>query len=171
MKRVLYILGQLADEYVDWLIQNGKRERVTSKTELIQQGRKVDKIYLVLHGNFVALLGGRNGRELARLGVGDVMGELSFLDARPPVASVVADGDASVLALDKKRLEAKLASDPQFAARFYRALGQFLATRLRKQTTLLGAATLDDEDDSDNLEDIEIAGARFDFLMKRLQQL
>lgn len=171
MKRVLYILGQLADEDVDWLIQTGKRERVPAKTELIQQGKKIDKIYLVLQGTFAALLGGRNGRELAKLGVGDVMGELSFLDARPPVASVVSTVDASVLAIEKKRLEAKLASDPAFAARFYRALGQFLATRLRKQTALLGTATLDDDDESDNLEDIEIAGARFDFLMKRLQQV
>lgn len=166
---MLYILGQFADEDVDWLVKAGHQERVAKGTELIRQGRSIDKLYVVLSGSFSIRRGGERGNEVSGVSLGEVLGELSFLDARPPSASVVAREDATVLVIEKRSIEAKLATDVPFAARFYRALGQFLADRLRAQIAVLGASTEEEEDESGNLEDIEIAGARFEFMMRRLQ--
>jgi hypothetical protein len=69
--------------------------------------------------------------------------------------------------------------DAPFAARFYRALGVFLASRLRKSQQRLGYDSdriLDDETehedelDPDLLEHVALAGARFDWMLKRLRE-
>jgi CRP/FNR family transcriptional regulator, cyclic AMP receptor protein len=45
--------------------------------------------------------------EIAWLGVGEVVGEMSFLDAAPPSATVTALGDGLALFLDKEALARK----------------------------------------------------------------
>jgi CRP/FNR family transcriptional regulator, cyclic AMP receptor protein len=71
-------------------------------------------------------------------------------------------------------LRTKLSSDPHFAARFYRALCVFMADRLRQTTQRMGygAATDDkhakDELNEDLLDNVHLAGARFDRMLKRL---
>ena len=72
------------------------------------------------------------GKEVATLRSGEVLGELSFLDSRPPSASVIATTEVTVLALSRQKLNAKLAADAPFAARFYRAL--FAGKLLPRQT-------------------------------------
>jgi hypothetical protein len=55
-----------------------------------------------------------------------------------------------------------------FAARFYRALATFLAYRLRS-TTVGGAATEREHDLAvEAMDNIGMAGARFDWIQKRL---
>src|SRR6185436_6178421 len=77
-------------------------------------------------------------KDIANLMCGEVAGEMSFLDSRPPSASVRALEKCSVLAIPKSRLSQKLETDTAFAARFYRALGVFLSDRLRNTVGLLG---------------------------------
>ena len=78
------------------------------------------------------------------------------------------------LRLPDDTVRAKLASDPAFAARFYRALCVFLATRLRATTRRMGYGdNTEDEDAKDELTDdlldnVHLAGARFDRMLKRL---
>ena len=84
---------------------------------------------------------GTNGDEAGALRgcvVEAVVGEMSFLDSQPPSASVRAVKKSWVLAISRKSLTDKLASDMAFAARFYRALGVFLSDRLRSTLGLLG---------------------------------
>jgi CRP/FNR family transcriptional regulator, cyclic AMP receptor protein len=80
----------------------------------------------------------REGQEVARLGAGEVIGEIGFVDSAPPSATVTAAGSAAVLALSNTLLQQHLTSDAAFAARFYRALAIFLADRLRATTRRLG---------------------------------
>jgi hypothetical protein len=91
---------------------------------------------------------------------------------------VTASETATVLAIPRERLEPHLKTDTGFAARFYRALGIFLASRLRRRESSLGygdSRILDDdvihEDEIDPglLESVSLAGARFDWMLKRLQ--
>jgi CRP/FNR family transcriptional regulator, cyclic AMP receptor protein len=77
---------------------------------------------------------------VARLGAGEVVGGIAFVDSAPPSATVMAAGDASVLALPHTLLRQRLAEDAPFAARFYRALAIFLADRLRATTHCCGPA-------------------------------
>ena len=87
--------------------------------------------------------------------------------------------EATVLAIPRDRLTAKLADDAGFAARFYRALGVFLASRMRRSEQRLGygaAADLLDEDvehedeiDPGLLDNVALAGRRFDWMLRRLR--
>jgi CRP-like cAMP-binding protein len=59
---------------------------------------------------------------LFSLARGDFVGELSFIDATPHYASVVATAPSTVLGLEREKLEALLASDPQVVYRVMRAI-------------------------------------------------
>jgi len=175
MRKALYILGQLDDRDVEFLIASGTRQSVSAGDVLIRQGQAIDALYVVLDGHF-SVRDERLGREIARLSAGDIVGEMSFVDARPPSATVTALGDAQVLALDAYRVTEQLIRDHAFAARFYRALATFLSDRLRATVSTLGygepttGITDDDQPgelDLNVLDRVHLAGARFDQIVKR----
>jgi hypothetical protein len=97
------------------------------------------------------------------------------VDSRPPSASVQATEQSVVLAIPRIVLENKLNNDVHFAARFYRALAVFLSSRLRSTVGQLGYgridAELDDEVEPDTLDNLSLAGARFDWLQRRLKAI
>jgi CRP-like cAMP-binding protein len=136
-------------------------------------------LYVVLDGQLAVSLAALEGKEIARLQSGEILGELSYLDSRPPSASVTAVETSTLLSIPRVRLSAKLEQDTAFAARFYRALGVFLASRLRRSQQRLGydregildeATEHEDELDPELLDQVALAGARFDWLLKRLQE-
>ena len=179
MRKVLFILSELADSDLDWLLHNGVKETHPSGAVLIEEGRPLKVIFVLLDGRLSVSVGGAQGKEVARLRAGEVLGELSFLDSRPPSATVTALDEVSVLAIPRSRLEEKLAQDDGFAARFYRALGVFLAARLRRTLRSMGyendTRILDedveheDELDPEVLQRVALAGARFDWMLKTLR--
>jgi bacteriocin-type transport-associated protein len=179
MRKVLFILSELADEDLDWLVENGVQEAHPSGTVLIREGQPIEVLYVILDGRASVTVAALAGEEVAVLQSGEVLGELSFLDSRPPSASVTALEEIRVLSVPKARLEQKLRQDPSFAARFYKALGVFLASRLRATQSRMGyggdGSILDDdvehEDELDPavLENVAMAGARFDWMIKRLR--
>jgi CRP/FNR family cyclic AMP-dependent transcriptional regulator len=177
MRKALIILGQLHDDDIEWLIANGARRRVSAGDTLIRQGTPIDSLYVVLDGK-LSVRDERHpgGRELSRLAAGDIVGEMSFVDARPPSASVTALSDSQVLTLDRGGVRAHLDADPAFAARFYRAIATFLSDRLRATVDTLSygapVAGVSDEEQADELdltvlESMHLAGARFDQIVKR----
>jgi CRP/FNR family transcriptional regulator, cyclic AMP receptor protein len=178
MRKALLFLGILSDGDLDWLVANGTRERLARGAVVITQGQPIAAVYVVLDGVLAVTVGA--GREVARLRTGEIVGELSFVDARPPSAHVTAIEDALILAVPRARLEARLDSDAAFAARFYHAIAVLLADRLRATTSHLAygdrraTAAADAEADDDEIEPgaldrVAIAGARFDWLLRRLR--
>ena len=79
-----------------------------------------------------------------------------------------------MLAIPRADLLAKLKKDVGFAARFYHALGVLLAHRMRNNlgyrdgAALSEAASYDDELDPALLDQVAVASARFDWMLKRL---
>jgi len=176
MRKVLYILGQLNDDDVEWLAQHGKRLVLHDGQVVVQEGRAVESLFITLDGRLSVTLS--DGFEVAQISVGEVIGEIAFVDAAPPSATVTALGDAVVLALPKPLLLQRMESDFGFAARFYRALAIFLADRLRTTTRRLGYggagdlerdAVLEDELDLNVLDTVSQAGERFSRLLMTLQ--
>jgi CRP/FNR family cyclic AMP-dependent transcriptional regulator len=173
MRKALYILGELNDHDVEWIIENGHRENFSTGSILIEKDRPIDALYIMLEGEVVVVLEAK-GVEIVRLGAGEIIGEISFVDERPPSATVKAASSGSVLIIPRSALRAKLLEDEGFASRFYRALAIFLAHRLRR-TSLLGytAHTLQEEEaDSDEigeevLDNVHLAGARFQTILER----
>lgn len=179
MRKALYILGELTDLDIEWLIEHGRREPVARGAVLIRQGEALTSLYVVLRGLFTVTDARLSGREMARLGAGEILGEMSLLEARPPSATVTAAEAGLVLAIARGELDAHLKSNTAFAARFYRALAVFLSDRVRATVRTLGygvpaasavneAATQDDELDLNVLDKIHLAGQRFDDILKRL---
>jgi CRP/FNR family cyclic AMP-dependent transcriptional regulator len=179
MRKVLFILGQLSDTDVDWLARTGQKEHIAAGTVLIQQGKPIENLYIVLQGLLSVTDAELGGRELAQLGAGEVVGEISLVDSHPPASTVTAVQDTILLTLPKARLSAKLEEDIGFAARFYRAIAIFLAHRLRGTVTRLGyggeqpldpAVVYQDELDENALDTVYLAGTRFERMLKQLMQ-
>ena len=179
MRKVLFLFGQLNDDDIEWMLSAGIRRAVPAGGVLIQQGVPVDAVFILLEGKLAVWLKGRKGeRELARLNAGEIVGEMSFVDARPPSATVKALEESTVFALSKAVLNRKLAADSGFAARFYRALAIYLSTTVRERHRDLGTGVGGDgEADEDNdvdeldpnvLDGVYLAGERFDRMVKRV---
>ena len=172
MKNVLFIFGQLTDRDVEWLTDQGVRRDLAPGTTLIEAGGRINNVYVILEGEVAVTA--RGGGELARLGAGEVVGEMSFVDASPPAADVTAIGEVRVLAVSRDRLEARLENEPEFEARFFRAIAMMLSDRLRRarpataQATRLDGVLERDEVDPNVMETLTRAGERFDRLLKQL---
>ena len=166
MKKVLYIFGQLSDGDVQWLGSAGQRSVAAAGSDLIRQGQPIDQLYIVLEGKLEVL--NASGQRLATVGTGEVVGEMSFIEARPPSATVRAMSDTVLFAVSRDVLEEQLAQDAGFAARFYKALATFLSDRLRAAGA--GGSEDDDELDPNILDTLSQAGARFDRLVAQLYQ-
>jgi len=177
MRKALFILGTLDDSDIDWMIATGTREKVPARTTLITEGRPSEHVYIVLDGTFAVHVAALDNKEIATLRSGEIIGEMSFVDSRPPSASVVAMEDSYVLAVPNLALKDRL-NDAAFASRFYRSLAIFLANRLRDTVANLGygrgsereqRASFGNEIGPTALETVSVAGARMNWMMKRLR--
>ena len=174
MKNILFILGQLTDRDVEWLASRGTPRRVPTGTQLFQEGQPLESVFLVLEGRFSVHAAGAS--RLGVTGVGEMLGEMSFIDAAAPSADVTAQEECLVLAIPRKDLQAHLDSDDGFAARFYRAIAMMLSDRLRGMDT--GARGLPrkqgvlepDELDPNVLDSASRADERFDWMMQRFKR-
>ncbi|TFV49239.1 cyclic nucleotide-binding domain-containing protein [Bradyrhizobium niftali] len=180
MRKVLFIFGVLNDADIDWMARAGVRRGIGRQEVLIQEGVPIDAIVLLLQGRMGVSVSGAG--EIAQLEAGDFIGEMSLVDSAPPSATVAAKVDSVALFLDKQVLLRKLAGDYAFASRFYRALAILLSDRLRaterrmaygEQDHGLGdeAARLKDELDPGVLDQVSIAGERFDRLLKLVEHV
>ena len=177
MRKALFILGVLDDRDIDWMISVGERRRIPAGQILIKEGQDIEQVYIVVDGVFAVRAAALAGKEIAQLRAGEIVGEMSFVDSRPPSASVVALVDSLVLSIPRADLNQRL-NDPAFAARFYKALAVFLANRLRNTVARLGygkAAAdrqpmeLGDEIGPTVLEGVARAGVRLDWMLRRLR--
>jgi CRP/FNR family transcriptional regulator, cyclic AMP receptor protein len=172
MRKVLYILGQLSDDDMDWISSVAVKKYLSPGEVLIRKGEPIDAIYIVLEGMLSVRIESDSPSEIARLGSGEIVGEMSFVDARPPLATVVALERSLVLSISRMRLTAKLDQDPTFTSHFYRALAIFLSYRLRDTVSMLGygnqrqTAVDEDELDESLLDVVHLAGSRFERLLK-----
>jgi CRP/FNR family transcriptional regulator, cyclic AMP receptor protein len=175
VRKVLYIFGLLADADIDWMARVGVRRRMKDGEILIEQGKAIDSIILLLEGQLSVVV--KDVGIVARLGVGEIVGEMSMVDSAPPSATVAAEGGCLILSLDKSALLQKLASDAPFGSRFYKALAVFLADRLRAmeqrssgngRQDLAAEAISKDELDDGILDHVAMAGDRFDRMLKVL---
>jgi CRP/FNR family transcriptional regulator, cyclic AMP receptor protein len=137
MRKVLYIFGLLTDADVDWMARVGIRKRAKDGEILIEQDNPTDSIIVLLEGQFSVTV--KDVGVVARLGVGEMVGEMSLIDLAPPSATVAAQGECQVLLLNKSILLQKIESDAAFGCRFYNAPAVFLADRLRQMGQRLNA--------------------------------
>jgi len=181
MKKVLYILGSLNEEDVVWFASEGKVHAIEVGDKLVDAGVPLTHFHILLEGKFGVFLG--EGPAVASLGAGDVVGEMSLVEKKPPSTSVIAEQPGRYLSISLPLIHDRLQTDIAFAARLYRALTLFLSDRLRETThrldlssrnealedSLGGPAELSESDEIDEavLDNVHLAGSR----MRRLVQL
>jgi CRP/FNR family transcriptional regulator, cyclic AMP receptor protein len=172
VRKVLFIFSVLGDTDVEWLAQAGERIHVDPGTVLIPLASRVDFIYFVLDGRLVVRTQSRE--TIGTLESGEIVGEMSLVDPALTTVSVEVVNDSTLLRIPDSVVREKLASDLGFASRFYRALCVFLAHRMRQTTQHLGYGKsaedthAKDELNEDLLDNVHLAGARFDRMLKRL---
>jgi CRP/FNR family cyclic AMP-dependent transcriptional regulator len=172
VRKVLFIFSVLTDADVEWLAMAGERMTLEPGQVLIPLASRIDSLYFVLEGRLAVRT--KAGDPIATLESGDIIGEMSLVDPAPTAVSVEVATFATVLRIPAGTVRDKLAADLGFASRFYRALCVFMADRMRQTTTLMGygKAAEDpharDELNEDLLDNVHLAGARFDRMLKRL---
>jgi len=173
MKRVLFFLGQLDDRDLEWMIQNGQKIELKTGETLIRKGNYVDNLYILLSGELSIFSEGIDGKEVALLGAGEVVGEMSFLESRPPSVSVISKKTSVIYKISRNAIELRLSSNPDFKANFYYSLALFLSNRLRKTTDRLGYGIPEEEDliDTKVLDVVSQAGARFGQILNKFSEV
>ena len=134
MKEVIYVFGALEEPDVEVLMRLGTRQQLHVGDQLLTEGTHPDAIYLVLEGELSVSVKGRD-TAIAYVGKGEIVGEMSLLEAQPASATLCAITPVTVLRIPRDALEENLAADPGFSMRFYRALGMLLSHRLRATTS------------------------------------
>lgn len=123
------LFDHLTSADVQWLHQAGTERPLAAGEALVERGDDLNAIYVVVDGLLSTSPGFRPG---VPLGPGEVIGEFSFLDGHPASAAVTAVEDSRVLRVQRSVLTAQVEKDPAFGARFYKALGWIVTTRLRR---------------------------------------
>lgn len=177
-KKALFILSQLNNDDIDWIVQKGKKEILEPGEILIHEGRLHDALYIVLKGSMSVWIEAEQSKELAKIGSGELVGEVSFIDARPPLATVMAIEETHLLVIPRRQLVVKLQHDMGFASRFYYGISLCLADRMRGtirhieygRNIELEQEELDREDINPNvLENLALAQAKFNWLRENVR--
>ena len=101
------------------------RERGLRKGQILfREGDSGEELFLVRRGTVVIskAVTGRVEQVLARASGGDFFGEMSLFDHSPRSATIQAEGDVDLLALDRGNLNRLIEANPRAAAAFFQAL-------------------------------------------------
>ena len=90
----------------------GDEVRMPAGSLILDQGQTGREAFVVLDGTVVAK---RNGKKIANLGRGAVVGELSLLDHGPRIATVICETDCELLLLDQRNFMGVLDEVPALA--------------------------------------------------------
>ena len=130
VERVLFLKAvdffeEIPSELLIQVARVAEEESFQTDATLIAEGDEGDCLFLVVEGKVRVLF---EGRELARLGPKQCVGEMSLLDAEPRSASVIATEPTLCLRLDQEPFFDLLAEHPELA----RGLIGVLSRRLRE---------------------------------------
>lgn len=172
MRKSLILLGILNDEDVEWMVRSGTKLPVQPGEVIIREGKDLDSLFIVLGGKLTVSV---SGRPVAELSSGEIVGEMSLIDTRPPSATVTGKEPTWVLSIPRDEIDMHVREDDAFAARLYRAIAVFLSSRLRTTVGTLGygANQMSEDVEAENeipmylLEQMTLAGMRFTTLQER----
>jgi CRP/FNR family transcriptional regulator, cyclic AMP receptor protein len=173
MKRVLFFLGQLNDRDVEWMLNSGSKLELETGDKLITKGEEINYLYIVLSGRLAVYTSDDPHAVIATLETGEIVGEMSFLESRPPSVSVIVTEPSTVYQISREVINSRLKTNAEFKSNFYYALALFLSNRLRKTTDQLGYGNPEEEDyiDTNVLEGVAIAGSRFGQILHKFSEV
>jgi CRP/FNR family transcriptional regulator, cyclic AMP receptor protein len=135
------LFAELRDEDVDELARLARVAVYPAGDEIIEQGAdfddEADGVFVIVDGAVEVRRessDGTDGTLLARLGPGEIFGEMSLLDGRPRSASVFAIEEAQCLVLHRWDLLRQLRRNPEIAV----AMLATMSSRLRAMNEAAG---------------------------------
>jgi hypothetical protein len=125
----------------DWHLIADKATRLQFKAgdPIVQRGRRTHGIFVVLSGTAAVQISGQGAER--PITMGQVCGEISFLDELPATATVVASEPVEALYLDRPLLQSLIELYPHLGSRFYHSLAAILSHRLRQ---MIGSPALEE---------------------------
>ncbi|MCO6456929.1 MAG: cyclic nucleotide-binding domain-containing protein [Pirellulaceae bacterium] len=138
MLDALSLLKELDDQDIEWILEAGDERQVIASTVVIREGTQPDALYFVLEGLLGITVTATGDKQLATLGPGELVGEISLLEDRPATATVSAVENSLLLAVPRTQLLDKLEHDPRFAAHVYKSFALISSRRLRERVGTLG---------------------------------
>lgn len=105
---------------------------------IFTKGQPGSAFYIIKTGGILVLdTDAPQPLELARLGAGDLIGELSILDETPRSATAKAIGPTQLLAVFKGDFDTFMLQEPVTAAKIYRRIAIVIGLRLKSTNDLL----------------------------------
>lgn len=122
------IFEGMSEEETNALLAGFETKTYPDRAVVIEEGDSGDSLFMIKSGaaRVVAHMFGRE-IELARLGEGDLFGEVAFLTGRPRTASVIAEGPLEAYEINRLDVEQLIERNPEFMSR----LEGFYETRVR----------------------------------------
>lgn len=110
---------------------------------LFREGEPGEEMFVVRRGTIVVskAVTGKVEQVLTRLTAGDFFGEMSLVDQAPRSATIQAETDVALLALDRRHLEELVNVNPRAAVAFFQTLVHVFIERLRASTELVAEVT------------------------------
>jgi len=100
---------------------------------LFVEGMAGEVLYIVIEGGIDITKKAKDGRDLdiAKVGPGAIVGEMSLIDAGPRTATGRTNSDSKLIVITKKSFNEILESDPAIAAKILMDLLRVVSKRLR----------------------------------------
>lgn len=134
-----FLLKELTNNDIDWMIATGQKLDIAPDTQLIEQGQVNTNFFVLLEGDCISTIASEGGnimgrafaalenvasidQKLEELGIGEIFGESAFLGVAKSAVSVRATARSQVLKLSHQSLYERMEQDIGFGARFYHAL-------------------------------------------------
>lgn len=188
LRKVLSMFAIFEDTDLSWFLSVGKKQKCDAGTVLVREKEPVEAVYILIEGELevsihIPVQGIKTKKVLTSLMSGEIIGEISFVDAGSASATVTCLRRTLVLALPCATLATHMQANIGFAARFYQAIAVVLGNRIRDRLMQHGygrsafeqGQSLEtemeyaDELDLEMLEQTAIAGSRFDWFMQQVQ--
>ena len=116
-----------------------QRRIFKSREMIISINSRPNALFMLVSGKAVVEM--VRGVAIAKLGPGDICGEMAFIESDAASASVVAQIETEVDVMELARIQEVFTQHPHLEARFYKSLALMLSQRLRWTSAQLAKAT------------------------------
>ena len=123
--RNVALFSSCSTKDLEKIAKAGDEVTLPAGTLVVDQGQTGREAYVILNGSATVK---RNGKKVATLSGGSVVGELSLLDHGPRTASVIADTELEVLVISQRQFLAVIDAIPALAHKLLATL----AIRIRE---------------------------------------
>ena len=131
-------LGQgLSPQEIDLIVGIAEVVHFSDRQVVVEEFADAVEVFLLLQGRLRVTTG--DGDPIARLEPGAIVGELALFERMPRSATVVSDGDASLLRLTAEAFNALMDQHPAIGVKVLRNIGRTLSGRLRSSNLQLEA--------------------------------